>query len=348
LRLKRFFEKRYEELLGLDIGSSSVKMVQMSKNKTGYSVSCAAMADIENSLSETTDGDINTVRAVRNCINKASAGTQLAVCSVCGPEVAVRAFKFPSLPADEVQGAVMLEASQVCPFNVNESVVDYHLVPDGQNFVRGILVAATEKIINRKSMLASQASLKSVLMDVDGLAILNCLKECEKDQIGKTLAVLNVGSSYTTLAIIGNDNLPFIRDIAYAGNNIIQKVAAEEGIEPELVSQKLFSLESKGKRESQMNNSLEQAGQELIDDVSETLRYYAANQKNDVERIYVCGGFVLVEGFTELLGRKVKAEVTLWNPFEKIPCQIDSQCEKILQEKGPAMVVAAGLAMRTI
>ncbi len=334
--------------MGLDIGSSSVKMVQMRKDETGYSVISAAMADIENSLSGTTSGDINTVRAIRNCIHTASAGVHLAVCGVCGPEVAVRAFKFPYLPAEEVLGAVMLEASQVCPFNVNESVVDYHLVPNGQNCVQGILVAATEKLINRKTVLAEQASLKSVLMDVDGLAILNCLEEYEKDQIGKTLAVLNIGSSYTTLAILGNDNLPFIRDIAYAGNNIIQKIAAEEGIKPELVSQKLFKPESKGKGKSRIHNSLEQAGRELIDNVSETLRYYAANQKNEVERIYVCGGFTLVKDFTHLLNSKIKAEVTLWNPFEKIPCLAGARCEKILHQKGPAMVVAAGLAMRTI
>jgi len=348
LRLKRFFEMRSEEVLGLDIGSSSVKIVQMHKDKTGYSVSSAAMADVETSLSETTDSDINTVRAIRNCVNTASASAQLAVCSVCGPDVAVRTFKFPSLPPEEIQGAVMLEASQVCPFNVNDSVVDYHLVPNGQKFIRGILVAATEKLVDRKSMLASQASLKSVLVDVDGLAILNCLKECEKDQTGKTLAVLNVGSLYTTLAIIGKDELPFIRDIACAGNNIIQKIAAEEGIEAENVKQELSSLESEDQKKSKIHNRLEQAGQELINDVSETLRYYAANQKNDVERVYVCGGFALVKGFTGLLNKKIKADVTLWNPFEKIPCQAGSQCEKILQQKGPAMVVAAGLAMRMI
>jgi type IV pilus assembly protein PilM len=291
------------------------------------------MADIETGVSETTDGDINTVRAIHHCINTASAGTQMAVCSVCGPEVAVRSFKFPSLPPEEIQGAVMLEASQVCPFNVNEGVVDYHLVPDGQKFIQGILVAATKELIDKKNMLVNQASLKNVLMDVDGLAILNCLRECEKEQMGKTLAVLNVGSSYTTLAIIGDDNLPFIRDIAYAGNNIIQKIAAEENIEAENVKQELTDLKGGDLKKSKVYNRLEHAAHEL---------------KNDVERVYVCGGFALIEGFTDLLNRKIKADVTLWNPFQKIPCQAGSLSEKLLQQKGPAMVVAAGLAMRTI
>ncbi|GAI34664.1 unnamed protein product, partial [marine sediment metagenome] len=138
----------------------------------------------------------------------------------------------------------MLEASQVCPFNVNDSVVDYHLVSDGHNAVQGILVAATEKLIRKKDTLAGQAFLKTVLIDVDGLALLNCLRECEKPEAGKTLAVLNVGNSYTTLAIIGNDNLPFVRDIAYAGNSIIEKIAAQKGVEAEYVRQKLSSLES--------------------------------------------------------------------------------------------------------
>lgn len=348
MRWKQFFEMRHDELLGLDIGSSSVKMVQLRKDQNGYSATAAAIADIETPHRGEEDSDINIVRAIRNCFKSTSARTQLAVCSVCGPEVAVRTFKFPSLPPEEVQGAVMLEASQVCPFNVNDSVVDYHLIPNGRNTVQGILVAATEKLVRRKNTLARQAFLKSVLIDVDGLALLNCLKELEKAETGKTIAVLNVGSSYTTLAIIGKDNLPFIRDIAYAGNNIIEKIAARNGLEAEYVRQKISSLESEEQLQSQIGESLEQAGQELIDDVSETLRYYAANSKTNVERIYVCGGFALVKGFAELMDSKVKAEVMLWDPFKKILCHQGSQCEQILKNDGPAMAVAAGLAMRLI
>jgi Tfp pilus assembly PilM family ATPase len=81
----------------------------------------------------------------------------------------------------------------------------------------------------------------------------------------------------------------------------------------------------------------------------ETLRYYAAQpESNFVEKIFVCGGFAAVKGFVELLDKRLPAKVVLWNPFEKISCVGGRSCEKTLKEDGPAMAVAAGLAMRSI
>lgn len=345
---ERFFQMRNNGVLGLDIGSSSIKMVQLGKDGDGYAVVAAGMADINADTSNGSDADINVVRAVRRCVKTASVQTQLAVCGVCGTEVAVRPFRFPSIPPEEIEGAVMLEASQVCPFNINDGVVDCQVIPDGQNTVQGILVAATKELVRKKTNLARQAFLKSVLIDVDGLALINCLKECEKMPSGKTLAILNVGSSYTTLAIIGNDSMPFIRDIAYAGNKIVNRIADLNGIESKYLIEKLSQPESADQLESEISDSLAQASYDLIADVSGTLRYYAANQKTVVEKIYVCGGFALFKEFVKLLKSKFTAEVTLWNPFKKISCRAGEQCEQLLQQKGPSMVVAAGLAMRSI
>jgi len=87
----------------------------------------------------------------------------------------------------------------------------------------------------------------------------------------------------------------------------------------------------------------------LIADVSETLRFYAASEKSKpVEKLFVCGGFATTGGFIELLSRRLGIEACLWNPFESTLCHTSDQYGDFLKEKGPAMAVAAGLAMRTI
>jgi type IV pilus assembly protein PilM len=350
LNWKRLLNLEEKQVLGLDIGSSAVKMVQLRKNGAGYSVTAAGIVDIAGEeKSGKNHKEINTVGAISKCLRSAGVQTQLAVCSVCGPEVAVRYFKFPSLLPEEIEGAVLLEAAQVCPFNVDNSAVDYQLMPNGEDSVCGVLVAATNKLIKGKSQLAQEASLNTVLMDVDGLALLNCFGEYEKPETSRTTAILNVGSSSTNLAIMGDNSLPFVRDIAYAGETIVKEIADENGVAPETVSRILSGCENSDSTQLEIGDSLKKACRKLIVDVTKTLRYYTAQEKSTiVEKIFVCGGFAMVKGFVELLDEQLPAAVVLWNPFDKIGCDAGQQCRDILQKSGPAMAVAAGLAMRSI
>jgi len=392
---KRLLGFRQSEVLGLDIGSSAVKIVQLRKDDAGYVVTAAGIVDIavgtesdENHPEMNRDRDPTswepdpalregvtktrkiafggpepTARAIRDCLQETCLQTKMAVCSVCGPEIAVRDFKFPLLAPQEIEGAVLLEAAQVCPFNTEHSAVDYQLMSDpalrehsdSGDKTTGFLVAATNAEIMRKTQLAKQAHLNCVLMDVDGLALLNCFNECEGKETGQTAAILNVGSSYTTVAIIGgtpqggnpDNDLPFIRDIAYAGCDIIKRIAAENDVSTEIVKAKLCGNAAIGQLE--LHDSLEKACEKLIADVTETLRYYAAQRKSaSVKKIFACGGFTLVKNFVPILSRRLPVEAVLWNPFDKIPSDLNQQCEDILADRGPAMAVAAGLAMRSI
>lgn len=391
------FELEHHESFGLDIGSSEIKLIKMRKNGSGYAVTAAGIAAIAAGEDSKNRREINTVRAIRGCLESAGIQTQLAVCSVCGPEVAVRHFKFPLLPPNEIEGAVLLEAEQVCPFNVHDGPVDYQLIPNGADSVTGILVAATNKLIKSKVQLAKNASLDCVLMDIDGLALLNCLSEYEKgshfakkspkrgsrknnagsvgsktpepsapllaqtsDGAGRTTtAILNVGGDYTTLAIMGK-NMPFIRDMPYASNDIVKHIAVENNISTERTwnilrgtgFQPVLGQDGQATPTEPpitLGDSLEKACQKAIADVAETLRYYTAQEKSAiVEKIFVCGDFAPVEGFVELLDSRLPAKASVWNPFDKIRCDAGRLCENTLQKNGPAMAVAAGLAMREI
>jgi type IV pilus assembly protein PilM len=297
------------ELLGLDIGSYVVKAVRLRKDDTGYTVTAAGISEIAVSEEDNNHQKINTVKAIRECLESTGRKMKLAVCGLSGPEVAVRDFEFPSLSTSEIEGAVLFEASQVCPFNAADSAVDYHLIPNGDDKTRGILVAAT----NAKS----------------------------------TTAILNVGGSGTTVAIMGGNGRPFIRDMTFAGDNIIKQIATDKGMSTEDVKG-ILSGDSTASQ-IDLNDSLEKACQKLIVDVSKTLRYYATQeQSRPVEKIFVCGGFALTKGFIELLNSQLGAETVLWNPFEKMRCDTAQRFGDICNKKGPALAVAAGLAMRSV
>jgi len=347
---KHLFEFKKTDVLGLDIGSCAVKMVTLRKSDTGYTTTAAGITEIAAS-EDANQRRTNTIQAIRKCFESARIKTKLAVCGVSGQEVAVRDFDFPSLLPEEISAAISLEASQVCPFSAEDSAVDYHLMPKDDNKTSGVLVAATNTLVKSKAQLAKEARLNCIMMDVDGLALLNCfngLEDSQEDsQTHRTVAILNVGGSFTTLAIMNNNGRPFIRDMTCAGNDIMAQIAAENNKSIETVRGILSGDPSAV--EPGLHDSIEKACQKLIADVAETLRYYTAQSaSSNVEKIFVCGGFALAGGFVELLNRRLGAEAVLWNPFDKIPCDGNRQCEDILSKAGPVMAVAAGLAMRSI
>jgi len=342
---------RKDEAVGLDIGSSAIKVVALRQDGAGYAVTAAGIAEIAASEDDNNHQRTHTVRAVRECLESAGVKRKLAVCGVSGPEVAVRDFEFPLLSAEEIAGAVLLEASQVCPFNAADIAVDYQLISDDENKARGVLIAATNKLIKNKVQLAKEAKLKCVLMDVDGLALLNCFNAFgdghERLHTGRTTAILNVGGSHTSLVIMGGNGWPFIRDMTYAGDDIVEQIATEKDMSRDAVKGILFGDSTAARTE--LHDSLEKASRKLIANVAETLRYYAAHTTSKhVDSIFVCGGFALAGGFVELLNSRLGAEAVLWNPFDKMRYDGSRQCRQIVPKKGPAMAVAAGLAMRSI
>lgn len=369
--LKRMLNLKQGDVLGLDIGSCAIKMIALSRDAEGVKVKAAGVAEIttniEDCLNQTVSDNItahaNIVKAIRECFAiakvraKAKLGTTLAVCSVSGSEVAVRDFAFPSLPPEDIEGAVSLEAAQVCPFNADQAAVHYQLISGNDDKTRGVLVAATNVLVTNKIQLAKEAGLKCVLMDIDGLALLNCFHGLADIQEKSAAGILNVGGTYTTLAVMSNDGWPFIRDTAYAGNDIIKHISENSDISIEDVKNALFhsgcsvqgSEPQNTEVSTQYEQSLEKACEELITGVSETLRFYAAQEKSvPVRKIYVCGGFADSKGFVELLNRRLGVEAILWNPFDNIRCDASQGCRDILKKNGPTLAVAAGLAMRSI
>ncbi|MHC4323211.1 MAG: pilus assembly protein PilM [Planctomycetota bacterium] len=347
---KRSIKLVKDTILGLDVGSSAVKIVALKKDDAGYSVAAVGMREIAASEDDYNQHRINTVKAIRECFGQTGIKTKMAVCGVSGPEVAVRDFEFPPLSAEDIEAAVLLEASQVCPFNAADSAVGYHLIPNGDDKTRGVLVAATNALVSSKVQLAKEGRLNCILMDVDGLALLNCYNGLsnghDKPEANRTVAILNVGGSHTTLAIMDNKGWPFIRDMTYAGNDIAAQIAVGNNTSMEAVRGILFG--DSAADDPGLNECLEKACRKLIGNVGETLRYYTAQSSSNVEKLLVCGGFAMAGGLVELLNSRLGIEAVLWNPFDKIRHSTNRRFEDIFANKGPAMAVAAGLAMRSI
>jgi len=228
LSLKSSLNLGKTEVLGLDIGLSSVKMVQLQKKYGSYNLTAACWGEIPPAQNhDPQQRRANTISTIRKCVKETGFKTGYAVCGIGGSEVTVRGFSFPSIPIEEIEQVVKLEAAQVCPFDIENSTIDYALLENNQwqspltnpkqlessENISGVMAAASNKIIQDKRDLVDHSSLNCVLMDVESLSLLNCFTEQEKLEPDHSVTLLNVGSSYTSLVIIPDQGLPFVRDL---------------------------------------------------------------------------------------------------------------------------------------
>jgi type IV pilus assembly protein PilM len=252
--------------------------------------------------------------------------------------------------------AVVSEAADVCPFNVRQNRFDYQLAvpasrkgapaPSGHS---GIMVAATNVVVNDRRHLVESAGLHCVLMDVTGLAMLNLFEECEITPPGRTVVLLNVGASSVNMVVTSDSTLPFVRDSSHGAVAIVAQIAQEKGLAAQVVRSVLTGTNREPEAVQTVSQGLRSGCGRLAKDISETLRYYLTQERSSpVETVYICGGFSLAQGFVETMGSLLNLQGRLWNPFKKLRHADSSRGLEILEDRGPTFVVAAGLGMRSL
>ena len=354
---------RAPQLIGLDIGTTAVKAARVRRKGGRLTVTGLARTVIEQSERGGPPTGENISLAVWRTLHTLREADTDVVCGLAGPEVAVRTFEFPPLPLKQLASAVELEADQVCPFELDESTVTHEVLrglparraarilkkeaPVAEK-VTGIFAAARNDVIQKIRELCERGRTHCAMIDIDGLALLNCLEVCKVREEGQTAMVLNVGSSYTNVAIVSRDGLPFVRDIAYAGEHIIRHVCQATGVERPTIVGALGRTDESRFAMKGFQEGLEEACATLVDRVMETVRYYGTQPSAAaVDRVFLCGGMTRAKAITDILLQLPAGEVKLWDPLPMLPCVRAVQKHEV-SAYGLAFVVALGLAMRSV
>ncbi len=350
--IKKLLDFLGRTFAGLDIDGRSVKAVQLQMDNGGYCVTAAGCVNIK-ALLEQGHGNAEqvTVEAIRRCVEMSEIKGNRVVCAVDGPDVTVRAFNLPSMDESEIEGAILTEAEHVSPTSIDQTVIDYQLLlnPSGGDDVYGMLVAASVQAVCRKNHLAMEANLENVLMDVDSVALLNCFSVFG-DPVGDgTAAILNITDSFANLVVFANNKAPFVRNISIGVSDIIKRVAENVGYSFDEVEDIVFNSQE-GRVEMPLYiDSLDASVDVLASEVRETLRYYTMhNSDGEIAKIYLCGDGSLIKDLDIILGGKLSYPLELFNPFENIKFSSNVSLSHELRQQGSSMVVATGLALRSI
>jgi type IV pilus assembly protein PilM len=344
------------QLIGLDIGSSAIKLVQLKESKGRYFLQKFGVKPLEPEV--IVDGTVmdegRVVSAIRELFDESNVKNKHVAISISGHAVIVKKISLPPMPDDELEGQVRLAAEQYIPFDINEVNIDFHVLPpdpsgDAQADMSVILVAAKKDKINELTELVKGAGLIPMVMDVDAFAIENMHAVNYPMAQEETTALVNVGASVMNVNIIRGGVSLFTRDIPLGGNRYTEAIQREMGMsyeEAEEVKKGERANEAGG---AQLTNVIDSVNAEVASEIARTVDYFKTSTSNaDLDRVLVCGGVARIRGLVQQLGDRMQVPVELANPFGEIDTSGSDFDQDTLADMAPLAAVGVGLALRAV
>lgn len=352
--LASLFGGQSAAMLGLDISSSSVKLVELSRSKDGtYVLERCATELLERGW--ITDGNIEkfdeVADAVRKVVKKSGTRTKNVALALPASAVITKKIVLSGGASDaELELQVESEANQYIPFSLDEVSLDFCVIGPSANSSGDVdvLIAASrkEKVQDRQG-LAEAAGLKAVVMDVESYAsrlaisrIIDMMPNKGKDAM---VALFEVGAMTTSMQVIRNDEVIYERDQAFGGAQLTQLIVRQYGFSPEEAESKKRSGELPEDYDSAV---LRPFVDNMAQEVARALQFFfTSTPYNRVDYVLLAGGSAALEGLTDAVTAQTSFACQIIDPFQGM--QMGSAIrEKKLKREAPSYLSACGLAMR--
>jgi type IV pilus assembly protein PilM len=334
------FTREQQRLVGFDIGSASVKLVELSGVAPELKLESIALVSVIDD-----DPDATCERAISMILESNPLDTRRVATSVSGPNVAVRDLRFPAMKPEEIQGAVRYEGSQVIAFDIDDCYVDYSILESEdatQDTIDVLFVAANRDTVDRKTRMLENSGLHPRFVGVDMLILLEAL--LRRHDLPETVAVLDVGAYSTGIGITRGGLRPFVRDLDIAGYTFTEAIASELGIS---MHDAETAKVAESKRSSAVERIIQGVTGQLVGELKRSLVYYQTRGHGaKIEKIFLCGGSSRLPGLVETMRQALGIPVELWSPLDDV--QVDEERFDLpsISQLAPIVALAAALAMK--
>ncbi len=349
--------RKAKNLVGLDIGSSAVKLVELRAGKEGrFQLVRAGLESL--SPEAIVDGAIMDSSLVVETITRllASTGvknTNVAV-SVSGHAVIVKKIQLPTMPEEELSESIRWEAEQYIPFDIKDVRLDYVPLSAADQMVGGenmevLLVAVKRDKVNDYVSVISQTGKTAVLVDVDAFAIQNAYEvNYDLDRL-KVVALVNMGAAVTTINVVARGVTVFWRDITFGGNQFTEALQRELNLSFEQAE-----LLKRGQAVDRFTANdaravLDAVSAEMASEIQKTFEFFAAtSSEGPVDELVLSGGCSLTPNLIQVLRERFGVPTELMNPLRRIHYREGDFDQGWLDSVAPMLGVAVGLAVRKV
>jgi type IV pilus assembly protein PilM len=343
-----------KNLVGLDIGSSSIKAVELQRKGNSYQL---VNLGFENLQADTVvDGQImelnNVSNVITNIFNEHQIKTTRVAAGVSGHSVIVKNIVLPQMSEDELRESFSWHAEEHIPFDISDVNLDYQVTSRSSEALNVLMAACkSDKIANVKQAI-QLAGKQPVVIDVDTFALQNCYELNYQPRTGDVVALLNIGASTMNINILNGTRSVFARDASVGGSQYTSLLQKELGL--------TFEQAEAVKRGYPLPDGIEARPiQPIIETVSDILAleirktmdfYRATAEEGDeaIQKILVAGGSSKRPGLPEYLAKRFEISVELFDPFRQIAVDGRKFDPDYMREIVPDMAIAVGLALRGV
>jgi type IV pilus assembly protein PilM len=342
-----------DSLIGLDIGSRSVKVAEITETKNGRKLRRFGMADIPPGAIE--DGAISDTETVAQVIRQLlkSAGikaTNVAL-SIGGYSVIIKKINVQTMPEEQLQETIHFEAEQYIPFDISDVNLDFQLlgkVENNPSQMSVFLVAAKKEMVNDYINLATLVGLTPCIVDVEAFALQNIF-EANYDIQGENVALIDIGASKTSLNILKDNSSVFMRDVALGCIQINQKIMSMLDCSYDQAELIKFGEPSNKLSADELKQIISAVVTDWCTEIRRALDFFYTNYPDDpIKRIILSGGGANIAEFRQLLASESAAQVETLNPFNGVVVDEKSFDPEYIRQIGPQAAIAMGLALRRV
>lgn len=340
-------------LMGVDISSTAVKLLQLSQTGGRYRVEHYAVEPLPPNAA--VEKNIVEVEAVGDAIKRAvgRSGTKLkhAAVAVSGSAVMTKVVPMPSnLSADEMEDQVQVDAAQYIPYPIEEVSMDFEIlgpVKDNPEMVQVLLAASRTENVDVRVAALEVGGLTPKVVDVEAFAMENAFRLIS-DQLSvpkeALVALVDVGATMTTLNVLRHQRSIYTREQVFGGKQLTDEVMRRYGLTYEEAG---LAKRQGGLPESYEIEVLEPFKEALVQQVSRLLQFfYAGSEFNRVDQIVLAGGCASIAGVGEMVEEQLGVLTLIANPLANMALSNKVQAQSLAQD-APSLMIACGLALRS-
>jgi len=353
------FSRSDEGLIGIDISSTGIKLIELGQSRAGYELKSMAVVPLpRDAIVENTIIDSMAVsQALLDAVEIARPTTRKAAIAVSGNAVIIKTVTMPATTEFELEPQINFEADQHVPYDIEDVYLDFQIMgplKDDPDQMEVVLAACKREVVDDYQLVFSEAGLEVKCVDCAVFALENAAEvagivqdeeggELLEGEEGRAVALVNIGSNLVNINILINGQMAFVRDQFYGGQNLTEEIQKEHNVS--------FQVAEEMKRERFAEISPEALERFYIGLTSELVRsldFYAANHAEyPVQKICLSGGGSLIPDLAMEMEQRLGITAVVANPFDTIKVNKRKFDLDYLNNVGPMMMVPIGLALRS-
>ncbi len=348
------FGRRSIPVIGLDISSTAVKLLELSKSGDRYKVESYSVEPLPpNSVVEKNITDEQAVGdAILRAANRSGTRNKFAAVAVSGSAVITKVIAMPAdLTGDDLEGQIQLEADQYIPYPLEEVAMDFEVIGPSESDpdkVDVLLAASRSENVDVRVAAAEIAGFQVRIVDVEAFAMENAFALLARDMpeggLDQTIALVDIGATLTTLSVLHDNKIIYAREQVFGGRQLTEEIQRRYGLSYEEAG---LAKRQGGLPDNYGPEVLEPFKEAMAQQVSRSLQFfYSSSQYSHVDHIVLAGGCASIEGADELITERTGTDVSIANPFANMAIASRVRSEA-LSNDASALMIATGLALRS-